>query len=192
MPRLLRRFWRVSSDLDTAWSWTARAAPLAKPVGGTVSAAVTALAGFLGDLEPAVIIVLALIAADIGAWLLDRALLILNRRRKPNSPLQQGIVEYRQEAFELRQRLRHLPDHDEWRQREYLNNYGDKINEWVSGLYGMFGSNGALELRNEFSDSIDGPSGDAMFQREPLIGFLDDAIKRLDEMHKQLQGRWLP
>lgn len=121
-----------------------------------------------------------------GALARLRAVTLARKRQVAASPLQSGIEHQREEAAELRNRLRHLPEDEEWRQREHLQAIADQIkDDWVSRLYKLFSDMGALELRDEFM-RIGGPSGAEMYQREPQIRFLDDAIALLDRMQKRL------
>ena len=122
------------------------------------------------------------VAVFLGAW----GVTLARKRQVAVSPLQRGLACHRAQAAELRSRLRRLPEDEEWRQREYVQAMSDQIkDDWVSSLYKLFSDVGALELRNEFM-RINGPSGEAMYEREPLIRFLDDAMALLRQMQKRL------
>ncbi len=124
------------------------------------------------------------LGAVLGVW----AVTLAHKRQVAASPLQSGIARHREQAVELRSRLRHLPEDEEWRRREDLHAIGDQIkDDWVTRLYKLFGDANALELRNEFM-RINGPGGEAMYQRDPLIRFLDEAIDLLGRMQKRLAG----
>jgi hypothetical protein len=107
-------------------------------------------------------------------------------RRAPATQLQDELASRRAEAVELRNRLRHLPPDEAWRQHEYLVAISDQIkDDWFSRLCKTFGDAGALELRNEFM-RLPPVFGEALYQRESLIGYMNDAIKLLTQMQNRL------